>query len=60
MTVDRATCAWCRKELPVLMKHLGIEELEIYSGDLDEPLKQGEENGGVKKPLILKAADYFQ
>lgn len=54
MTVDRTTCGWCRKELPVLMRHLGIEELEIFSGDLNDP---SEEKRNIVNPLILKAAD---
>ncbi len=53
MTVDRVTCNWCRRELPVIMRHLGVEELEIYSGDLDEPAADSKK----REPLLLKAAD---
>lgn len=43
MYVDRKTCNMCWGEMPALLKHLGIEELEVFSGD-------------SKVPIILKAA----
>ena len=42
MYVDRKTCNICRGELPALLKRLGVDELEIFSG-------------GSTKPIIIKA-----
>ncbi|MBA4538829.1 hypothetical protein H1Z61_17295, partial [Bacillus aquiflavi] len=42
MYVDRKTCNICRGELPALLKRLGIDELEVFSG-------------GTTKPIIIKA-----
>ncbi|MCY7993386.1 T7SS effector LXG polymorphic toxin [Bacillus haynesii] len=42
MYVDRKTCNICRGEMPALLKRLGVEELEVYSG-------------GHAKPIIIKA-----
>ena len=39
MYVDKTTCSWCQQQLPALMKHLGIEELIIYSGGSTIPIK---------------------
>ena len=42
MYIDRKTCNICRDELPALLKRLGVDELEIFSG-------------GTTKPIIIKA-----
>ncbi|MGG4171623.1 T7SS effector LXG polymorphic toxin [Bacillus safensis] len=42
MFVDRKTCNICRGEMPALLKRLGVDELEVYSG-------------GLEKPLVIKA-----
>ncbi len=38
MYVDRKTCNMCKGEMPALLKHLGVDELTIFSGDSLEPL----------------------
>lgn len=43
MYVDRKTCNICRGELPAILKRLGVEELEIYSGGITD------------NPIIIKA-----
>lgn len=42
MYVDRKTCNICKGELPIILKAMGVEELEVYSG-------------GSMKPVIIKA-----
>jgi len=42
MHVDRKTCNMCKGEMPALLKHIGVEELKIFSG-------------GSTKPMIIKA-----
>jgi len=42
MYVDRKTCNICRGELPALLKRLGVDKLEIFSG-------------GTTKAIIIKA-----
>ncbi|MUG44310.1 deaminase [Paenibacillus woosongensis] len=36
--VDRKTCNMCRGEMPALLKHLDIEELEVFSGESTVPI----------------------
>ena len=43
MYVDRKTCNICRGEMPALLKRLGVERLNIYSG-------------GSSLPIVLKPA----
>ncbi len=38
MYVDRTTCYMCRGELPALLKRLGVERLDVYSGGATNPL----------------------
>ena len=35
MYVDRPTCTFCQRELPALIKYMGLESLTIYN-DLGE------------------------
>lgn len=42
MTVDRVTCGICLGELPIILRHVGVEELKVFSG-------------GKTVPTIIKA-----
>ena len=32
MYVDRPTCGICMGELPIILRHIGVDELEVYCG----------------------------
>ncbi|WP_306345722.1 deaminase [Vibrio spartinae] len=38
MYVDRKTCNMCRGEMPALLKRLGVDKLNIYSGGSTKPI----------------------
>ena len=37
--VDKITCGWCENQLAPLLRNLGVEELTIYSGDNQIPIR---------------------
>ncbi|WP_332238673.1 deaminase [Sporolactobacillus sp. KGMB 08714] len=38
MYVDRPTCGICLGELPIILRHIGVKELIVYSGGRNEPV----------------------